>query len=235
MKKIWTYNLVIFHVALCLFYSQISHAEVLMFEDSYALKKISSLQVRSGPGIKYSKIAIFTNKDTATISGSKMNGDTRWVKIEYILDEEAWKEGWVSYKHLFLKKPTISPLLSEFYKVKTQNKKGKLNIRKGAGSNFKKLKTLANGTSGIRIKGVKKVQDIWWVKVHHSGEVIGWVNAQYLDSYSAISHVVLYGDTLQSIARKHGVTWLSIAKLNKILPPYNLSAGKVIEIPFAGC
>jgi uncharacterized protein YraI len=207
----------------------------LTFEERYILKKISSLHVRSGPGIKYSKIAIFTKKNTATISSSKMNGDTRWVKIEYLLDEEEWKEGWVSYKHLLLKESVISLLINEPYKVKTQNKNGKLNIRKGAGSNFKKLKTLANGTSGISIREVKKVEGIWWVEIYHLGKVIGWVNAQYLDSYSALSHIVLYGDTLKSIARKYGVTWLSIAKLNKILPPYNISAGRVIDIPFEGC
>lgn len=245
MKKIGIYNLVALYFSFFSFgllYSSPSYAEALRFEEVYTLNKGTiSLRVRSGPSIKYSKIGVFTNKDTATISSSKMNGDTRWVKIKYAVAEDEGKEGeegWVSYKHLLFNESATLSFAGGgggIYKVKTQNKKGKLNIRKGAGSNFKKLSTLANGTSGIRIKGIKKIQDLWWVKISHSGKEVGWVNSQYLDYHDVFSYVVLYGDTLQSIARKHDVSWFDLAKLNKIFPPYTISAGKVIEIPFPGC
>jgi uncharacterized protein YgiM (DUF1202 family) len=203
---------------------------MLKIEDFYTLKKdITSLRVRSGPGIKYSKIGIFKTKDSSTIASFKMNGETRWVKINYG-EEEEQEEGWVSYKHLLLENPTSFYSFGVLYKVKTKNKKGSLNVRKKAGVSFQKLKTLTNGTSGLTIKKAKKVKNRWWVKVSRLGQDLGWVNSQYLDSYNALSYVVLYGDTMQSIASKYGVTWLNIAKDNKILPPYKISSGQVIEI-----
>jgi uncharacterized protein YraI len=205
---------------------------MLKIEEFYSLKKdMNSLQVRSGPGIKYSKTGIFRRENTGVISSSKMNGETRWVKMNYGDEEEGWEEGWVSYKHLLLKSPTDFSFSGELYKVKTKDKNGNLNVRKNAGSNFKKVTTLANGTFGLAIKKAKKVQNIWWVKVSRVGKVLGWVNSQYLDSYNAVSHVVLYGDTMKSIAKKYGVAWLNVAKFNEIVSPYNISAGKVIEIP----
>lgn len=231
MKKIRIYHVITF-CSLCLFYSSLSYAEMLKLEEFYTLKKdINSLRVRSGPGIKYSKVGIFKSEDTGVISSSKMNGETRWVKMNYGNDMEGWEEGWVSYKHLLLKSPTGFSFSGELYKVKTKDKNGNLNVRKGAGSNFNKVTTLTNGTFGLTIKKAKKVQNIWWVKISKLGKVLGWVNSQYLDSYSAASHVVLYGDTVQSIARKYGVAWLSVAKFNEIVSPYNIPAGKVIEIP----
>lgn len=232
MKKMLIYKVGIFCLSFYLFYSPFSHAAALTFEEFYTLKKnIGNLRVRSGPGMKYSTIGNFTNKDIATISSSKMNGNTPWVKVEYGEIEQEWQEGWVSSKHLLIKKSKSSDFSGELYKVKTKDKNGKLNVRKGAGSKFQKLKTLINGTSGLSIKEAKKVEAIWWVKISYLDKVLGWVNSQYLDSYSAFSHTVLYGDTMQSIARKYEVTWLSIAEFNQILPPYNISAGKVIEIP----
>jgi hypothetical protein len=46
-----------------------------------------------------------------------------------------------------------------------------------------------------------------------------------------IAYTVVDGDNLQSLAKTRNVSWKLLAKMNKLKPPYILSAGKEIRIP----
>jgi hypothetical protein len=45
------------------------------------------------------------------------------------------------------------------------------------------------------------------------------------------SFTVEKGDTVESLAKAHGVSWKKIAKANKLKPPYHLQAGRKIKLP----
>lgn len=42
---------------------------------------------------------------------------------------------------------------------------------------------------------------------------------------------VEHGDTLASIARRHGIGWHQLAAANHIGPPYAISAGQTLVLP----
>lgn len=45
------------------------------------------------------------------------------------------------------------------------------------------------------------------------------------------THVVKNGDSLQSLAAAAGVSWRSIAKMNRLKPPYSLTVGQRVQLP----
>lgn len=47
----------------------------------------------------------------------------------------------------------------------------------------------------------------------------------------SVSYVVKKGDSLQSVAKKHGVSWKVVAKLNKLQAPYHIEPGQKLKIP----
>ena len=50
-------------------------------------------------------------------------------------------------------------------------------------------------------------------------------------SRGAVMYRVRDGDTLHSIAKRAGVNWRDIARLNKVKPPYHLEPGSIIRLP----
>ncbi len=51
------------------------------------------------------------------------------------------------------------------------------------------------------------------------------------DRLTTRSHVVQLGDSLAHIARRHGVSWQSLAGVNRLVSPGGLQAGQVIRVP----
>lgn len=47
----------------------------------------------------------------------------------------------------------------------------------------------------------------------------------------AMTYTAREGDNIQTIAKKYGIKWQTLAKLNKLKPPYTLSAGETIRVP----
>ncbi len=48
---------------------------------------------------------------------------------------------------------------------------------------------------------------------------------------TATSYTATSGDTLQSIAKDHSVTWKSIARINRLRAPYHIESGQKLKIP----
>ena len=46
-----------------------------------------------------------------------------------------------------------------------------------------------------------------------------------------IAYEVVKGDTLESLAKEHNISWGVIARTNKLSPPYSLEVGKEIKLP----
>jgi LysM repeat protein len=42
---------------------------------------------------------------------------------------------------------------------------------------------------------------------------------------------IVHGDTLTSLAKKHGVSWKKLARVNNIKAPYSLTSGEQILVP----
>ncbi|HET7320821.1 MAG TPA: LysM peptidoglycan-binding domain-containing protein [Candidatus Saccharimonadales bacterium] len=64
---------------------------------------------------------------------------------------------------------------------------------------------------------------------------IVWLVRRYVKSKQIRRHWQTYtvktGDTLQSLAAAHGVSWRQVAKSNKLKPPYHLEKGHKIILP----
>ncbi len=50
---------------------------------------------------------------------------------------------------------------------------------------------------------------------------------------SGVVHQVVEGETVQSIAKKYGISWKRLVSVNKIKPPYILSIGQKVHVPKA--
>lgn len=48
---------------------------------------------------------------------------------------------------------------------------------------------------------------------------------------TATSYTASQGDTLQTIAKDHGVSWKSIARVNRLKAPYHIESGQKLKIP----
>ena len=66
--------------------------------------------------------------------------------------------------------------------------------------------------------------------------VLTAANPSPTSAYAPVSYyVVRYGDTLDSIAWRHGLSTWSIARANGLWNPNYIYAGQVLYIPCAGC
>lgn len=57
-----------------------------------------------------------------------------------------------------------------------------------------------------------------------------YLQAKHVNRYWK-AYTVKKGDTLQSLAAAHNVSWKQVAKVNKLKPPYHLEKGHVITLP----
>jgi SpoIID/LytB domain protein len=108
----------------------------------------NSLNVRSGPATSYKKLGSLKNKSKLTITGKSGS----WYRIKYKSGT-----GYVMKKYI---KITTKPKSVYPFKAKVAVKSGKLPVRSGAGTKYKKLGSL-NKNSTLTIKGAKGA----WYKI----------------------------------------------------------------------
>ena len=120
----------------------------------------STLNVRSGPGTTYKVITTVKKNSSVTVTQTKGS----WEKIKV-----GSKTGWVSGKYLTTKKPVSKVSTKTMYVTASM-----LNIRSGAGTNYKVITTVKKNSSVkvIQTKGS-------WSKVT-VGNKTGWASNKYL-------------------------------------------------------
>jgi SpoIID/LytB domain protein len=107
----------------------------------------SSLNVRSGPATSYKKLGSLKSKAAVTITGKSGT----WYRIKY-----GSGSGFVTKSYIKITSAAKKKAKKSVYpfKAKVNTKAGKLNVRSGAGTKYKKLGALKKGAK-VTIKGAK--------------------------------------------------------------------------------
>lgn len=203
-----------------------------------------ALNVRSGPGISYSRITAIAQGTTMTLLAR--NSDTTWVKVLL------WNgtEGWVSAGYIT---PTIALYnLPVDYGTTPIQATGTvvsyaLNVRTGPGAWFDRITAIPRGT-GVTL--LARNTDTTWIKVQLFTGQQGWVNGRYLGmSVSPYTlpvdggptppppppsqrvHVVQPGENLFRISLRYGVSMVDIATANGLTNLTLIYAGQTLVIP----
>ncbi len=141
----------------------------------------ASLNMRSGPGTSYNKIASIPSHATLTILGlengwykTSYNGVTGYVSSDYIVLSDTQESV-----------PTTAPTSSPAYRTGILNTDGaSLNMRSGPGTNYQKIASIP-GSAVLTVSG----EDNGWYEVSYDGKV-GYVCGDYViisDSTAAIT------------------------------------------------
>jgi N-acetylmuramoyl-L-alanine amidase/uncharacterized protein YraI len=131
------------------------------------VKVNSSLNVRNGPGEQYKIIGKLQNGDVVTINGKSGN----WYRIKY-------NNGvaYVSGQYLVVSGTSSTPAPAPTPSAQTGTVKVNttLNVRSGAGTQYKVVGSLKNGT---KVEVLDKSGS--WYKIKY-GSITGYVSGQYL-------------------------------------------------------
>ena len=134
----------------------------------------SSLNLRSGPGTKYSVKG--SVKDGATVK--VLNTEDNWVKIT---DYTTGKTGWIMEKYIEVEDewPSFGDITFEEEVQKVYHVTGTdtLNVRKGAGTSYDKVDTLFEGAA-FKVLGSSGN----WYKIKTFDGISGWVSKNYAAS-----------------------------------------------------
>lgn len=129
----------------------------------------NGLNVRSGPGSSYEKVASLTNGSKVTILGTE-NG---WYKVDY----GNGKTGYVSTDYVKVNSGSSGSSSSSAGSTGTITRAGNgLNVRSGPGSSYEKVASLDNG-SKVTILGSEN----GWYKVDYGNGKTGYVSADYVN------------------------------------------------------
>lgn len=133
----------------------------------------STLYVRSGAGINYSKLGYLKKGDTFTVTGTaKDKSGVTWYKFKY-----KSKNGYVSSKYVNIKQNSVTNVTN--LKGTVATKKDPLTVRKGPGSSYGKLGSLAKGKSfNITGKSTDKLGVVWY-RLNFNGKT-GYVSSVYI-------------------------------------------------------
>ena len=127
----------------------------------------SALNIRSGAGTKYSKIATLYKGNTVEIISSS-NG---WYKVKL----SNGKTGWASSQYISKGKSNTTATQTSSGKAKVTA--SSLNIRKGPSTSNAKVGSASKGQI-VNILGKSGT----WTKIKTSSGVTGWVSSSYLTS-----------------------------------------------------
>jgi len=148
------------------------------------LEAINAVEIFTGPGNQYSKIAILEKGQSAEIIGA--NSDRSWllVTIPYVDDSK----GWVSSNNVKIEKiENISTTPIEEETPDSQTSLGdtpsaraflNVNIRSGPDLTFEKIGLLRNGESA-EVVGVSQ-DGLWWVIQLPNEDSVGWISKDYV-------------------------------------------------------
>ena len=147
----------------------------------------NSLNVRSGAGTKYSKVASVSKGTKVTITETKNN----WHKIKM----SNGKTGWVSADYIKISTSNSSSSSSNSSSSSVSNKIGtvntsSLNVRKGAGTNYSVIATVKSGQK----VGVLSSKNGWYNVLLSNGKK-GWVSSKYVKVSNGDPNSVLQDNT----------------------------------------
>ncbi|WP_175419033.1 SH3 domain-containing protein [Acidipropionibacterium acidipropionici] len=127
----------------------------------------TAVNLRSGAGTNYRTYGTLAKGATLTTRGTATNG---WTPVTY-----NGRAGWVSTQYLTTTKPAADKPAPTKPATKTVYTSTAVNLRSGAGTNYRTYGTLAKGatltTRGTATNG--------WTPVTYNGRA-GWVSTQYL-------------------------------------------------------
>lgn len=147
----------------------------------------ANVNLRTGPATKYKAILLIPKSKTVT--ATEQTGS--WVKITYqytLNGKKTTKTGWVTAS--YIKKISTAPKSVKFATT-TYQATDNVNIRSGASTKYKTLKTIPKGstiTSGERISDWYKVAYTYKSK-GKSVKITGWVKGTYLKEYYKYSSI----------------------------------------------
>ena len=131
-----------------------------------------TLNVRSGPGTKYTSVGYLSNGTRVNIKETVHVDSVRWGKTE---------KGWICLHYVQLSSDSGQNGSGEsenedtaLYTGRVTLSNGMLNIRSGAGTNYSRVGSLANG-SNVNIYEVATVNGTRWGRTER-----GWISMHYV-------------------------------------------------------
>lgn len=136
---------------------------------------VDRLNVRSGPGLGYSVVAVLSRGDIVSLIGGPQWADGyEWVKVA------VWgtnTSGWVASQ--FLGQESGSPFApGSTVHVAVD----RLNLRSGAGTGYSVIRTYARGTSATVTSNGIRANGYVWVPVRVSDGAEGWFASEFLEA-----------------------------------------------------
>lgn len=142
-----------------------------------------NLNVRSGPGVTYSSIAVAGNGDALTLLGR--NSAATWVKVRLASGTEGWVNATlISTGVAIASLPVLDSGAPSSAEPSATVATGALNIRSGPGSNYNVIATLTQGQPVVLLG---RTASSGWAQVRIYNGAIGWANAAYLNTNVAFA------------------------------------------------
>jgi N-acetylmuramoyl-L-alanine amidase len=151
-----------------------------------AIVATGALNVRSGPGVGYSIVAVVGHGDVVTLLGR--NATASWVQVQ----RASGQTGWVNAS---LVQPTVA--ISTLPLVETPAGTavplatvvtGALNVRTGPGVGYSIISTLQNGQQAPLLG---RNSDSSWTQIRLATGQVGWVRTAFIQTPVAISSLPL--------------------------------------------
>lgn len=138
--------------------------------------KEGPLNIRGNAGAGYKKIGTLKKKAAVTVTGERTGKDrAKWYRIKH-----GSKTGYVLAKYVTIKAAAASAPKETAVNKKGTVKDGPLNVRKGAGTNYAKLGSLAKGKTITVLSKVKNASGQTWYKFNYSASKKGYVLSSYI-------------------------------------------------------
>ena len=131
-----------------------------------------SVNLRSGAGLNFASLGIIGKGKTLTYDSTKKDDrGVTWYHVTY-----NGKTGWVSSKYAKSGSSSSSSSSSSSGKVTTT---GSVNIRAGAGLDYKSVGNMGKGKTATYLGETKKDgRGVAWYKISYKG-ITGWVSSKY--------------------------------------------------------
>ncbi len=149
-------------------------------QNGAAVVNSGALNMRSGPGIGYGVVAVVYQGHTVSLLGR--TSDSSWVKVRNSANQEGWANAtYLSANIAISSLPIVDvPTVTAVGIVNT----GALNVRSGPGIEFGVTAVIYQGNS-VGLLG--RNSNSSWVKVRLSNNLIGWINALYINANTTIN------------------------------------------------
>lgn len=141
-----------------------------------------NLNVRSGPGVTYSSVAVAGSGDALILLGR--NSNTTWIKVRLANGTEGWVNATLISTSIALSSLPVLDGGSTSAEPTGTVATGALNIRYGPGSGYNVIATLTQGQPVVLLG---RTESSGWAKVRIYNGAVGWANAAYLNMSVAFS------------------------------------------------